>query len=587
VGVIEWDLEIGDKVTAPANAMASAMAGAASKAQGLTGHVNGLRDSMGRFVSGSGGLRETKEHTTSLAGAWEMFEGSLAARVVERAFDAIVESGRELITTAIEASERVTHLTEVFGALSGGGAGGAVMGKAIFSMVRDLSKQLPQSEATIQGWTRSLMAAGVTDMSKLQASLRATAGAEALVEGGGEKVRGMLAKLNEASVKGTKIRFSMGQLEGTGLTEPELLKQLGMTPQLFELARKNGTITGTQIADAMTRALGEKAAGPLAGQMSEFSTIVAKGKDVFLHLFEGIDPKPLVEGMKDFFSIFDLANPSGAIIKDVIGGAFNDLFAIAGKVFTFLKSAFLQSIVWGLQFAIVIKQHKPIFEALAATIGGVMVGALAAMAVAAVPAIAAAWAVAAGIVAATWPFLAIGAAIGLVAFGVYELVKSWPVVQKFFVDLAEGAWNAAKGFVMGLVDGIANGVGLVVEAVENMGKSAWQAIVRTLKLGSPSRLMIDAGVNVSQGMAIGIQQGAGDVADASASMATAAVPRAGGASGGGGVSIQIGDVVVHVDGAHAKDAQDIGQAVAEVVEERLASLMNRLSNMSGAAPMPA
>ena len=329
---IEWSVDMHDGVTAPANRMSGAVLG-------LSEHVQGLH-----------------EHVTGLAGAWEVFEGSLAARVVERAFDAIVDSGRELISMAIEASERVSHLTEVFGALSGASEESAgAAGKAIFDLTRTIAKQLPQSEATIQSWARSLMAAGVTDLTKLQASLKAISGAEALVEGGGEKVRGMLAKLSEASERGTKVKFSIGQLAGTGVSEPEFLKQIGMTAANFEAAKKHGQITGTAIAEALTRAIGEKAAGPLAGQMGELSTVITKAKDSAMQLLEGVDPKPLVDGIKMLLSVFDATQPSGKLLKDILTGAFDAIFAVAGKLFAFLKTAFLQLMIWGLQVAIWLK----------------------------------------------------------------------------------------------------------------------------------------------------------------------------------------------------------------------------------------
>jgi hypothetical protein len=579
---IEWDIAVGDHVTAPAHSMADAMGGAASKARGLNNEVHDLHNALGHASSG---MHELHEHTNSLAGAWEVFEGSLAARVVEGAFEAIVDKGKELIETAIEASERVQHLTEVFGALSGVGEHGAEeMGKAIFEMTRQVAKGLPQSEAQIQSWTRSLMAAGVTDLSRIQNSLTAIAGAESLVEGGGEKVRGMLAKLNEASQKGTKVRFSVAQLAGTGVTEEELLKHLGMTPRAFELARKAGTVTGTQIADAMVAALGEKAAGPLAGQMGELSTITTKAKDVFLRLFESVNVKPLVEGIKQFFSVFDEANPSGRVVKDMIVGAFDAVFRVAGKVFEFLKSAFLHLMIWGLEVDIwlkpIIRHFREWFESvngahilMTALKGiGIVIGVLA---------VALGVVVAVGIAVTSAMTIAATAVIGFVAY----LIGMVPKAGEALGDLVYKAVQAAKDFIGGFVDGIKNGVGLVVEAVKHMGSSAWNAIKGALGISSPSKLMFEAGLNVSRGMSGGISAGTPEVESASSGMVMAAVPRGGG--GGGTSTITIGDIVVHVDGAYGKDAHEIGAAVAEVVEEKLASLMNRLSNMSGSAPVPA
>lgn len=560
--MIKWDVELGDKVSAPAHSASDAV-------QGLAHHVEGLHEKMD-------GLKE----------AWEVFEGTLAAKVIEKAFESLVEVGKEFIDTAIESSDRVTHLTEVFGALAGGGE---EAGSAIFGMVRQLADQLPQSEKTVQEWARSLMAAGVTDMTRLQNSLRAVAGAESLVEGGGERVRGLLAKLNEASIKGTKIKFSIASLASTGLTEEDVMKQLGMTPKAFEMAKKAGELTGTQIADAVTKALGEKSAGPLAGQMSELSTIVAKGKDAFVRLFEGVDVKPLTDGIKSFFSVFDLANPSGQAIKEGIGGAMNFVFRVAGDVFEFLRKAFLHLMIWGLEAAIFVKPIIRSFTEWFDKVHGVQIlfTALKGLAI-----VLGSIAAAAGIVlvvggAVVSMFSA--AALGIVTFIAY-IIGLVPKAGEALGDLAFHAVEAATNFVQGLVNGIKNGVGLVVDAVKNMGKAAWTSIKNVLGIASPSKVMLDVGMHTSEGFAQGLEQGTDRVQDAAGSMARDAVPdrrSIGGASSSTSTSTSSVQNTFHID-----VQINAGQAVTveqhrSIVEEEFGSLASRLAAMMGTAPVPA
>ncbi len=191
---ISWSVDLEDKVSAPANAAAKAMGEAATKARAMAdavgsahGPVTALGDHMGNAGHGA----------------------ELAVEAVKLTAEAIVELGH----FAIESAEGVNLLSSQFEALVGGAEGA---GDATLDMLRQLETEVPQSEKVLGSWARSLMAAGVTDMTKLHDSLKAVAGAEALVEGGGEKVRGMLAKLNEASEKGTKVKFSMAQLAGNG-----------------------------------------------------------------------------------------------------------------------------------------------------------------------------------------------------------------------------------------------------------------------------------------------------------------------------------------------------------------------------------
>jgi hypothetical protein len=622
--VIVWGVELTDHVSAPANAAAVAMGTAADRANTLQKALNGAQAAAAKaaalgdvaaFKKAAVNAQQFTEQLDKLKPALaqaaeaeriaalqaenmaekhesmfaEMFKAEIAVEALKRAFDFVVDSGKELISMSIEASERVAHLSEVFGALSGASeeSAGAV-GKQIFDLTRSIAKELPQSEAAIQSWARSLMAAGVTDMSKLQDSLKAISGAEALVEGGGEKVRSMLAKLSEASERGTKVKFSIGQLAGTGVTESEFLKQIGMTAANFEAAKKHGQITGTAIAEALTRAIGEKAAGPLAGQMGELSTIITKAKDSAMQLLEGVNPKPLVDGIKMLLSVFDATQPSGKLLKDILTGAFDAIFVVAGKVFAFLKTAFLQLMIWSLQAAIwlkpIVREFDEWFQKvhgaqilMTALKGiGIVVG-IFAVALGAV--VVAAGAVALGITLATT------AIIGFVAW----IIGMVPKAGEALGDLAFKAVEAGKNFVKGLADGISSGAEMLINAVKNLGGIVIRAIKGILGISSPSTVMFGVGVNTAAGLEAGINEGAPKAADASARMGADAA-NAATSAGGSGSSSSGPSIVLHVE-AGAVTISAGGQVsparVEEMVEEGFASLANRLAAMIGSAPVPA
>lgn len=220
---------------------------------------------------------------------------------------------------ALEASDRVNDLSASFGALRGEGP---EAGRKTLESIRAIAAELPESERVISRWAQGLMAAGVTDMGQLRANLYAISGAERLVEGGGERVRNILQRLNEQSERGTKIRFNVAQLQGTGLSEQDLLKQLGMTPAQLDAAKKQATLTGTQIANAITNAINEKAHGPLERAMRDISTRVAKGGDIISHLFEGLDTSKIGQEITNFFGLFDSGSEGAAgSLKQGIGGA--------------------------------------------------------------------------------------------------------------------------------------------------------------------------------------------------------------------------------------------------------------------------
>lgn len=489
---------------------------------------------------------------------------------------------------ALEASENVKRLTATFDAL-GNGAPGA--GAATLSMLRSLEKEVPESEATVASWARTLEGAGVTDLGSLRNDLKAVAAAEALVEGGGEHVKNMLAKLEEQSLKGGgKVKFSLAQLAGTGVSESEFLGAIGMTPANFAAAKKAGTLGGRQVSDAISKALATKASGALSAQMGELATLETKAADAAKHLFEGVDTEPLTAGVRDLFGIFDDAQPSGQVMKAAITGAFNAIFVVANKVLGFIRTAFLETIILALQVAIAIKHHPALFEAIGAVIAGSVIGAIVALTVFTWGYVTAAAAAAVAVLAATWPFLLIGAAIGLVIFGIYELVKHWAQIKEFFGNLAAGAIEAAANFVEGLVNGITNGVGRAVAAVKHLGTSVINGLKNLLGIHSPSTVMFEFGARTSEGFAGGITAGGGNVEAATSGMAGAAASGAGrGASGGSrGGAGGGGRAVVHIDHLQIDGSKAVSPGeMRQIVEEELASLAERIALMIGAAPEPA
>ena len=92
--------------------------------------------------------------------------------------------------------------------------------------------------------------------------------------------------------------------------------------------------------------------------------------------------------------------------------------------------------------------------------------------------------------AATWPFIAMGAAIALVVIGIYELITHWSQVSKFL----EGVWAATVKGVQAGFTWLANGAAELwasivsaftsgVNAVVGFFTGAWSNIVASFNLG--------------------------------------------------------------------------------------------------------
>ena len=634
---IVWGLEIKDSVSIPANAAAAAMGDAAQQAKTLAGAMKSAQsaltkaNALGDVVNvrkaaanfhvlseayqklpaearaaadGTAALmakqnaiveaaqrtvaaeHEASEGARSLGES--MTESVFKAELLKDALEELVKKGLEGIKEgfmfAIEASENLKRMTAQFDAL---GPAGQNAGAQTVAAIRGIAKEIPQSEAQIAGWARSLQATGTIRLDKLKDQIKAIAGADALgaVEGAGEATRSVLAKLNETSMKGGKTRFTLAELAPTGISEAEFLKSLGMTPANFEAAKKAGTVSGGQISDAITKAINIKSGGALAAQMDELSTIATKAKDGLTHLFEDVDVSPLTDGLKEFFSIFDAATPSGATLKRGITAAFKEIVAIMLKV----RDGFLHLVIAFLETALFFKKHGEGIKAIVVGIGVALLVAFGPAALVAIATYTAAMVTAAiATIAANLPLILIAGAIGLITAAV---IYFWPQIKKAIAAIGEFAtkgFDMAVDFVAGLVGGFMDGVAKVENAASNMAHAALDAVRNIFKSHSPSVAAFELGGSIPEGLAGGIDAGSDKAAGASQDMAVnvmgRAAPRggAGGAGGGGGgFSITIESFVI--EAGHASSPGEL----KEMVEEGFSTLADRIALMIGSAPSPA
>jgi hypothetical protein len=601
---------MGDAAT-QAKVLTSAMksAQAAVTRAAAIGDVKGVQVAATRYHALSATLAELPPHAEAASegakGLTEsMTESVFKAELLKDAVEELAKKGLEALKEgfmfAIEASENLKKMTAQFDAL---GPAGEHAGAATIAAIRGIAKEVPQSEAQIASWARSLQATGTIKLDKLKEQIKAIAGADALgaVEGAGDQVKSLLAKLNEQSLKGgPKVAFSLAKLAGTGISEEEFLKALGMTPANFAAAKKAGTLSGAQISDAIVKAINIKSGGALEAQMDELGTLATKAKDSFQHLFEDVDVSPLTDGLKEFFSIFDAATPAGATLKRGITATFKEIVQILLKV----RDGLLHIVIAFLETALFFKKHG---EGIKAILTGVGIALLVAFGPAALVAIgtyiASMGAAGVATLLALGPLELIAIAIGLVTAAV---IYFWPQIKKAIEAIGEFAtkgFEMAVDFVAGLVGGFMDGIAKVENAASNLAHAAIDAVRNIFKSHSPSQVMMDLGVGIPEGMAQGIARGSNKAADASADMsadvmgaatpgpgasggALEASPRSAGAANGGGVaggSVSITIESFVIEAGHAATPAEL----KDLVEEGFSTLADRLAMMVGAAPEPA
>ena len=309
--------------------------------------------------------------------------------------------------------------------------------------------------------------------------------------------------------------------------------------------------------------------GEMAAMKKGFSENISE-------IFKGIKIGPFIGELKGLFQIFDQSKPSGKIMKDFIGGAFNKIFEILAKVTRAAKIFFLDAMILAMDLAIALfPLYKAIDKFAKSAEGSEIINAVlsALVTVAKVLGVALLVVVAAAVI--LWAaMMAIGVAV-VVAVG---------ALLGFMTEtsLALGAWitsasTAAYDFISGLVNGITSGAIRVVGAVKGLATAAIGAVTSALKIGSPSRIMMGVGLDTAEGMAGGIEEGESAVHGASTGMADAAVKGANapqadaaGAAKVGGAPIT---VYVQIDGA--------GKSALAITEEMVAACFGRIALQAG------
>lgn len=120
---------------------------------------------------------------------------------------------------------------------------------------------------------------------------------------------------------------------------------------------------------------------------------------------------------------------------------------IASRLFDTLKNGMDQIVPVGERVVAVLKENKPVMIAVAAVVGGALVGALTAAAVAA-------WGLVAPMLVAAAPFIAVGAAVAAVTAVLVYAYQEW----EFFRNVVDGVVAFLKNTVWPIVKQVAQGI---------------------------------------------------------------------------------------------------------------------------------
>jgi hypothetical protein len=293
-------------------------------------------------------------------------------------------------------------------------------------------------------------------------------------------------------------------------------------------------LKGKDLADALeesaTKAAEMKWGPDFARGVNSTDKLVSRLKANVTELFAG----PRIQGALDKFldalgslvDLFDENTVTGQAMKVVAEDIFGTLIDGATSVIPKVIAGFIQLQIWILKALIAIKPYgseiRTVIEAMAvfaAVVVGVVVGAIAAVVAVGALFVAGLVAIRDGVAAAT------EAIVRFVTDGI-NLLRG--------MNLNE----IGTSIIQGLVSGIAGGGPAVVNALTGVVSGAIGAAKKALGIASPSKVFAEIGMNTAEGMAGGVDEGAGQVQGSLESMvappaeSAAAAPAA--ASSGGG-----------------------------------------------------
>lgn len=489
--------------------------------------------------------------------------------------------------------------------------GGEKAAKQMYDKIEKLSHTLGISKERAMGETKRLLAAGYKQ-DQIPKMLESIADLDKTRDGGGAKFEKILENIKG---KGKLDKGAISQLGKLGIGEADvyaaLAKQQKKSVDEVKALVKRGAIDANQGIEVVLNAAQAKFGGRAKKDAEDVLTLVMTVKSQLVELFEDVNIAPIQQFLKNVRDLLD--SGVGKELKAAMSGLFSDLFTL---LFGGLKDkgdleGFAQGITGALKN--VSQFIREITPGIHGFIKGLKTGfkqaepALSALAKAflAVTSASGGW-------GGFWEKAGQGVAtmISLLA-GIVEVIAIVVGAFLMIVGVVAGAINAVIGFIQDLlawigealgefgvsgedigeaiVDGLLNAIllgnGPLFSAIVDLVDSAITAAKEALGIHSPSRVFAEIGDYTTQGMAVGIDGGVGNVTGAvnrmaaktsgaavgvpSAAAAGASAGAQAAANGNSGVGIHIEHLEIH-----ANDAAG-GAAAAEAFKRGLTDFARR------------
>lgn len=338
-------------------------------------------------------------------------------------------------------------------------------------------------------------------------------------------------------------------------------------------------LKGSALADALEEAAAKAARlkfGPdFEREMLSLNQQSKRLKAGVAGIFGGLQIEGLLTELSKLVGLFDKSTVSGKAIKVVFESLFQPLIDGVTAWIPKMVSGFIQFQILVLKALIAIKPFGSTIMKVA-QVFGILAVVVAAMAIGFTVAVIAPFAIiiglAAAVIAGIWALVSslVSAGQSAIGFGT-SLMASVGAALEWLSSLSLAEIGTA--LIDGLIAGITGAGAGVLSAITGIAGGAVNAAKSMLQINSPSRVFAEIGGQTAEGMAVGLDAGAGDVQDAMAEVAAPPAAATGGASasasGGGGGAVDLSGATFVFQGVKgAEDALDMLRAgIAEILTQ--------------------
>lgn len=340
--------------------------------------------------------------------------------------------------------------------------GSAETGAKVFKDLNKFAAATPFETTDLASATKTMLSFGITSDQAMK----------------NLKMLGDVSLGNKEKLSGLTLAFS--QVQSTGrLMGQDLLQMInqGFNPL---------TIISQQTGKSMATLKDEMAAGSISADMvtKAFETATSQGGLFYKGMEKGsLTMEGRMSTLKDNIGMAARAMVGLSDTGDVVkGGLFDKVSNSINTLISYLErnkekinevaSAFMDKFAAAVMKAIEIitsivgylMQHKDLLTWLGFIVGTILVAAFGA------------WAV--SVIAATWPILAIGVAIGSIAFAIKKVIDYWPQITAFF----GGVWNSIKNAFSSVYEAIKSPFEKAFNWIKNAFKSVINGYISGLNL---------------------------------------------------------------------------------------------------------